>query len=120
MTTFFRLVIAAFTALLVAFPARVSAQAQGKVAGWSFDDVSGGNTRDAVSGTEDKVEGFYKSVPGATGKGLRFDGYTTSVVRKAENAPKVRDAFSVSAWVALDTYPWNWVPVVDQEEDQQV
>ena len=106
MTTFSRLVIVAFTALsLVAFPTRVSAQAQGKVAGWSFDDVSGGNTRDTVSGTEDKVEGYYKSVPGATGKGLRFDGYTTSVVRKAENAPKVRDAFSVGAWVALDTYP---------------
>jgi hypothetical protein len=25
----------------------------------------------------------------------------------------------VEAWVALDTYPWNWVPLVDQEEYQQ-
>jgi hypothetical protein len=72
-----------------------------------------------VSGTEDKVGGFYKYVPGVSGNGLRFDGYTTSVVRKAESAPKLHGSFSVAAWIALDTYPWNWMPVVDQEEDRQ-
>lgn len=31
----------------------------------------------------------------------------------------VREGFTVEAWVALNTYPWNWAPIVDQEEDRQ-
>jgi len=62
---------------------------------------------------------FLQIVPGVSGNGLRFDGYTTSVVRKAESAPKFHGSFSLQAWVALDTYPWNWIPVVDQEQDRQ-
>ena len=91
----------------------------GLVAKWSFDEATGAVVRDTISGTEDKVEGFYKYVQGVSGTGLRLDGYTTSVVRKAKDAPKLREAFTVEAWVALNTYPWNWVPVVDQEETQQ-
>ena len=30
------------------------------------------------------------------------------------------DAFSVEAWVALNTLPWNWVPIIDHEQFQQV
>jgi hypothetical protein len=95
------------------------AEEGGPVARWSFDNANGPTVRDAVSGTGDEVGGFYKYVPGVYGDALRFDGYTTSVVRKAEHAPKLRHSFSVEAWIALDTYPWNWVPVVDQEKDQQ-
>ena len=95
------------------------AQDAGPVARWSFDNVTGPVARDSVAGIDDKVGGFYKSVPGVSGNGLRFDGYTTSVVRKADAAPKIHGSFSVEAWIALDTYPWNWLPVVDQEEDHQ-
>ncbi len=95
------------------------AQAGGPVARWSFDNSTGSTLHDPVSGMEDKVGGFYKYVAGVSGSGLRFDGYTTSVVRKAQDAPKLHGSFSVEAWIALDTYPWNWIPVVDQEKDQQ-
>jgi hypothetical protein len=95
-------------------------QGEGVVAKWSFDETAGRLTRDSVSGTEDKVEGFIKYVPGVSGSGLRFDGYTTSVTREAKKAPKLHEAFSVEAWIALNTYPWNLAPVVDQEMDQQV
>ena len=38
----------------------------------------------------------------------------------AHDAPVVgKNGFAVEAWVALNTYPWNWVPVVDQEDQQQ-
>jgi MFS family permease len=33
---------------------------------------------------------------------------------------RLGNAFTVSAWLALNTYPWNWVPIVNQSEDQQV
>ena len=106
-------------AFIMAFPCQAVAQDQGPVALWSFDSANGAVVRDAVNGTEDKVGGFCKYVPGVSGNGLRFDGYTTSVVRKAQSAPKLWSSFSVDAWIALDTYPWNWIPVVDQEQDRQ-
>src|SRR6185437_11447861 len=58
--------------------------------------------------------------PGVSGRGLRFDGYTTGVVREGKKAPRLKDAFTVEAWVALNTYPWNLAPIVDDEADQQV
>lgn len=100
-------------------PPRARAQTAPPLARWSFDNTHGPTLRDAVSGVEDQVGGFYTFVPGVAGNGLRFDGYTTSVVRKAQDAPRLRQAFSITAWIALDVYPWNWIPVVDQEKDQQ-
>jgi hypothetical protein len=66
------------------------------------------------------LEGFIKYVPGVAGTGMRFDGYTTGLIRDAKQAPKLKGSFSVEAWIALNTYPWNLVPVVDHEMDQQV
>jgi hypothetical protein len=77
--------------------------------------------------------GFNERVAGVAGNGLRFDGYTTAVVRSAkparisatkgdstgESVPQLRAAFTLSAWVALDAYPWNWVPLIDHERDEQ-
>lgn len=106
--------------ILTLFPAGAFAQDQGLVAEWSFEEVATPTARDIASGVEDKVAGFYKYVPGVTGMGLRFDGYTTQVIRTAEKAPQLNGAFSVEAWVALNTLPWNWVPIVDHELYQQV
>lgn len=94
----------------------MSAQSPGPVAKWSFNETDKALTSDQVTGSNDQVGGYYKYVPGVSGTGLRFDGYTTSVTCKPQDAPKLSNAFSVEAWVALNTYPWNWVPIVDQEE----
>jgi len=121
MRSVFRSVIVTFALTTCLFLAvGVSAQDEGLVARWSFDEMAGRITRDGVSGTEDKVEGFIKYVPGVLGTGLRFDGYTTAVVREGKKAPKLKGAFTVTAWIALNTYPWNLAPVVDHEMDQQV
>ncbi len=110
----------ALVSLLILFsPCQLVAQQSGPVARWSFDNSSGASIQDTVSGVEDKIEGFYKYVPGVSGQALRFDGYTTSLVRKAEKSPKLHHSFSITAWIALNVYPWNWVPIVDQEKDQQ-
>ena len=95
------------------------AQEQGPAAKWAFDEGSGTVTRESVSGSQDKIEGFYKFVPGVSGTALRLDGYTTSVTAPGTSL-QLGDSFSVSAWVALNAYPWNWAPVVDQEADQLV
>ncbi|MGH9430766.1 MAG: LamG domain-containing protein [Terriglobia bacterium] len=94
-------------------PVGSSAQDRDLAARWSFEPASGPVARDSVSSRDDAVEGDFKYVPGVRGTGLRFDGYTTGVIRKAANAPNPTSGLTVEAWVALNTYPWNWVPVVD-------
>jgi hypothetical protein len=79
------------------------------VASWSFDQETG----------VDAILGFRKFVPGVAGNGLRFDGQTTAVVRGASKVPRLGGPFSVEAWVAIQTYPWTWCAVVNQEKDRQ-
>ena len=76
--------------------------------------------RDSIRGVAGTVNGYYKYVAGVSGDALRFDGYTTGMTFPSPDASGVgRNGFTVEAWVALNTYPWNWVPVVDQEEELQ-
>lgn len=112
----FTSVLLGATALM--FPTCTSSQSRGLVASWSFSETRNAVTMDGVTGSDDQVGGYYKYVPGVSGTGLRFDGYTTSVECKAQDAPSLSKAFSVQAWVALNTYPWNWVPFVDQEKSK--
>lgn len=116
---FLRATIAA-SLLISCLPAHLHAQDDGLVAKWSFDDASAARTHDSAAKIDDTLEGFSKYVPGIAGTALRFDGYTTGIVREGKKAPRFKDAFSIEAWVALNTYPWNTVPIVDQEADQQV
>ncbi len=96
------------------------AQESGLIAKWSFQQNQGDTVRDSVHGAQGRIDGFRAYVHGVTGSALRFDGYTTSVSIPAREAPSVgADGFTVDAWVALNTYPWNWVPVVDQEREEQ-
>jgi len=87
---------------------------------WSFDGASDEALRDSFARSGDHLEGSWRRVPGVKGQALEFDGYTTGIWREAKDVPKLGNAFTVSAWVALNNYPWNWVPIVDQSEHQQV
>ncbi len=82
------------------------AEEQGPVAWWDFD------------AGKDPVQGHYRYMPGVSGKALKFDGFTTVLIRKAAQAPRISGAISVEAWVALAAYPWNWCPVVSQKQDE--
>jgi hypothetical protein len=95
------------------------AQQSAPVAQWKFDQRSGAQTSDAVSGIEDSVAGYFAYTDGVSGSALRFDGYTTTVTRLAKQVPTMGSAISIAAWVAPNTYPWNWVPVVDYQDEQQ-
>lgn len=89
-------------------------------AAWSFDGGSDEVLKDSLAVNGDHLHGFWRRVPGVRGQALEFDGYTTGISRDAKDVPRLGNAFAVSAWVALNNYPWNWVPVVDQSEHQQV
>lgn len=87
---------------------------------WRFDEGSSDTLKAQLAKTGDDLEGMWRLVPGVRGQALEFDGYTTEVERAAKEVPAIGNAFTVSAWVALDYYPWNWLPIVDQSEFNQV
>jgi hypothetical protein len=111
--------IAVLPVLLIQLAAFAQEKQPGERAHWKFDETGGDAVFDSSRQVRDVVAGFHKFVPGVKGNALQFDGLSSMVVRKASDAPKMGDSFSVSAWVAINNYPWNWVPVVDYSLDQQ-
>ena len=94
-------------------------QQRGPVAQWKFDQSGGASSRDSIAGVDDVVSGYFEFAGGVSGNALRFDGYTTGVTRLAKQVSPMGTAISVAAWLAPNTYPWNWVPVVDYQDEQQ-
>lgn len=87
---------------------------------WSFDRTQGASPLDSTRGEKASLSGSYAYVPGVAGDALRFDGYTTAMTIPASDRWALgRGGFTVEAWVALNTYPWNWVPIVDHEAQRQ-
>ncbi len=79
---------------------------------WSFDNIEKGAVLDSVSRIPDPLTGNYRPVPGVSDSAIKFDGYTTVITREAEAAPDLDGPLSLSAWVAVAAFPWNWCPVV--------
>jgi hypothetical protein len=95
-------------------------QQPGLVSQWSFDRSQSAVPSDSVRNVKGTLNGYYEYVPGVSGDALRFDGYTTGITVPSNDTAIVgRKSFTVEAWVALDSYPWNWVPIVDQEKELQ-
>jgi Concanavalin A-like lectin/glucanases superfamily len=114
-----RFVVSAIFSLLLFIPAFVLAQDNGPVAEWLFNETSGQIAHDSVSGADDAIGGLFKRVNGVSGNGLRFDGETTVITRGSKGAPPTIKGVTVDAWVAVNTYPWNWVPIVENRREEQ-
>jgi hypothetical protein len=86
------------------------------VAWWAFDDDGDvGTTTDRVGEHRDALIGHTDRVEGVVGRALRFDGYTSGVVRAAVAVPPLSGALTVEAWVALQALPWHWTAILDHE-----
>jgi len=85
---------------------------------WSFDEQTAGTVKDAACDAKDIIDGNHKYMPGPSGSALKPDGFTTCIERKAANAPSLDSAFTVEAWIAQAAYPWNWCPVIAQQDAQ--
>ena len=80
-----------------------------QVASWSWESVN----------APDRLEGLHRFAPGISGQALRSDGQTTHVIRPAAQAPRLAGPFTIEAWVALQTYPWTWCAILNQEKNRQ-
>jgi len=86
---------------------------------WCFDETDEQTTTDRVTGTADRIEGHFKRVEGVSGSALKFDGFTTAVVREAAAAPRLTGGFTIEAWVTIGAYPWNFCPVLSQRREEE-
>lgn len=109
-----------FGVVVFALLAAYYAPAQTNEIKWNFDEAPAETLKATLAKSGDDLAGSWRLVPGVKGQALEFDGYTTELSRTAKAVPVLGNAFTVSVWIALDYYPWNWIPIVDQSEFQQV
>lgn len=99
----------------------VSAHGQSRatlVAYWQLNDGHGNSSLDSVSGRRDRIQGNFSWVRGIDGSALQFDGFTTLLERDAKDAPPLHGSFSIDAWVALESYPWSWLALMEQRNEE--
>lgn len=89
------------------------------IAWWNFDSCNSRIIKDEVSNAEDSIQGNFSLTTGISGKALKLDGFTTCVIRKAGMVPEFGGTYTFEAWIAAATYPWNWVPILAQEENRK-
>ena len=99
-------------------PLHADAAADGTIAHWSFDEKAGEVIHDSVGHADATLSGIYRYSDGVKSGALRMDGETSSAKVPAGTAPHLTSSFTLSVWVALNTYPWNWVPILDQRRDE--
>ena len=89
------------------------------IAEWNFNNIEDRFALDIVSGIKDRIDGHFKVVDGVVGKAIKCDGFTTSISRDGDEAPRITGPFTIQAWVAPQAYPWNWCAVYNQEYHKQ-
>jgi hypothetical protein len=89
------------------------------VARWTFDNPYSKVFSDEKFEKDYSISGNYKVVKGVIGNAIKMDGFTTQVRSTNNNAKDLEDAFSIETWIALATYPWNWCPVVCQNDKER-
>jgi hypothetical protein len=85
---------------------------------WSFDEARGDMAVEQFTKSKCEIAG-HKSLwkAGISGAALQFDGYTSSVILPASQSPRIKEALTLEAWIAISAYPWNWTPIVQQCDD---
>jgi hypothetical protein len=79
---------------------------------WSFDDLKDARTKEIRSGIPDPIRGYFDAMPGVTSGAIQFDGFTGYLYREKSDVELPR-AFTVNAWIYLESYPWFRCPVLD-------
>jgi hypothetical protein len=89
------------------------------VAAWSFEENRPGEALDIAGKERDLISGFTTRAEGVSGQALKFDGFTSKVVRQAAGVPSLENGFTFEAWIAPQVYPWNWAAMLNQETNHQ-
>lgn len=84
------------------------------VAWWSFDSI-GHNCQvsEKISGIKNPIINYYDLCQGVQGRAIKLDGYHSRIESKPLNL-NGQSGFCIEAWVALQSYPWNFSPIINQ------
>jgi hypothetical protein len=93
------------------------AQETGIVMHYDFERAEGRSLVDHSGNVTDTIEGNFEFKQGVLGLGMQLDGFT-SCVRREETGTALDQEFSIEAWVAPGSYPWNWCPILTTESDK--
>jgi len=89
------------------------------VAYWKFDEGKGKRAIDSAARQRDSIFGNFRYIPGVSQTAVKFDGFTTHIIRDADDAPRLKEALTIEAWVAPQAYPWSWCAIVNQQDEQK-
>ena len=102
-----------------AHPHRLPHRRRRQLCPGGFDEDKSDVAAEKKHHADGKLSGIYAHVHGVAGEALRLDGETSGVQVKGASVPVLGLAFSVEAWIAIDAYPWNWAPIVDQRKQEK-
>jgi hypothetical protein len=96
--------------------------AEGLVAHWAFETLedAGGRlvTADLAAERRDEVQGHTRLHEGVRGNCMVLNEYDSALIRPAGGRPLIKSTtFTVEAWIAPRSYPWNWAPIVMQRDE---
>lgn len=88
-------------------------ESEGILAYWSFDSLfASGVIRELPVNHTDTLSGYSKLQEGVKGSCLKLDGYTTKI--QSDPIKISKNELSIEGWLALQSYPWNLSPVINQ------
>ena len=105
--------------IVVIFSSFIFTQNERPVSMWQFNEGKGNIAFDRMNESQDKIVGYSGFTEGVRGSALRFDGYTTHISKAFDAELFLSEGFTIEAWIAPQTYPWNWTAIVNQEEDHK-
>jgi Concanavalin A-like lectin/glucanases superfamily len=89
------------------------------LARWSFHQGSMIEVVEERSGRHALVSGTVYLVRGPAGDGVQFDGYTGALHSKSLDALSHATNITIACWLQLEAYPWNDLPLLDQQGSPQ-
>ncbi len=90
-----------------------------KIAHWNLTLTPDGTVVEEVSKQRLRVDGAVYASLGPAGPSLQFDGYTGALRGVPLSALAHPVGITVVCWVQLNAYPWNDLPILDQQTEAQ-
>jgi hypothetical protein len=91
----------------------------GALARWNFEIGANHNVIEELSGKHLQIDGAIYPSTGPVGAALQFDGYTGALRGEPIDALAYPRNVTIVCWVQLEAYPWNDIPIVDQQNASQ-
>jgi Concanavalin A-like lectin/glucanases superfamily len=96
-------------------PQAASLPTTGIAARWDFSSAPQGFAVEQISRSHDLIVGISRPTISPVGPALQMDGYTTAIHHTSLGPLAPGSELSISCWLQLEAYPWNEVPILDQD-----